>query len=224
MEKSIILLSGGLDSAVNLAQAVQETEVVLGLTFDYGQKACLKEIEAARNLLAHYGIPQEVIKLPFLQAITKTSLVASEDIPQLETDQLDNLGICNDTAAKVWVPNRNGLFINIAAAYADSYAVQQIVVGFNREEACTFPDNTPEFLSASNQALAFATRNGVRVHCYTIDLDKIGIVSLGHRLQMPFEYIWSCYSGGEHMCGTCESCQRLLRAMRACNIKPLQFG
>lgn len=224
MDKSIVLLSGGLDSAVNLAKAVVETEVVLGITFDYGQKARHKEIQAARSLLDYYGIKQEVINLPFLQGITKTALVAAENVPQLAVGQLDDLKVCHETAAKVWVPNRNGLFINIAAAYAESIEAQQIIVGFNREEASTFPDNTPEFLEASNGALTFSTRYGVRVQCYTIDLDKVGIVKLGHQLQMPFEYVWSCYGGGDQMCGSCESCQRLLRAMRACNLTLPQIG
>lgn len=224
MRKSVVLLSGGLDSAVNLAKAVEETKVILGITFDYGQKARLREINSAKQLLAHYGIEHEVISVPFLQAVTKTSLVAEDSVPQLQSDQLDDLTVCTDTAAKVWVPNRNGLFINIAAAYAETLGAAEIIVGFNREEAATFPDNTPKFIAAINQALAYSTQNKCQVNCYTLELDKKEIVELGQRLKLPFNLLWSCYLGGDKMCGTCESCQRLLRALKACHMVPLEAG
>ncbi|MDA8234616.1 MAG: 7-cyano-7-deazaguanine synthase QueC [Clostridia bacterium] len=219
--KSILLLSGGLDSAVCLAQSVKETEVALCLTFDYGQRAAAQEIKAARSLAAHYRLEHRVIHLPFLAEITKTSLVnREEEVPNLTRKQLDDReGTTLATAAKVWVPNRNGLFINIAAGFGESLDCGLIITGYNKEEASTFPDNSPDFVEAVNQSLSFSTQNKIKVLSYTQDLDKIEIVRLGRQLGLPFHLLWSCYHGNAEMCGTCESCQRLARALEVNGIE-----
>ncbi len=216
--KRIVLLSGGLDSAVNLAQACAEDAVELALTIDYGQKASRCEISASGLLTGHYRVRHEVIELPFLSRITNTALVSLEqEVPVLDSTELDRLEITRETAAKVWVPNRNGLFINIAAAYAEALGAGEIVVGFNAEEAATFPDNSQDFMTAINRSLAYSTMIGVRVVSFTADMDKPAIVAVGRRLGLPFEYIWSCYHGGEQMCGVCESCRRFYRAIDKVN-------
>lgn len=212
---AIVLLSGGLDSAVCLAQAVGKDTRVLALTFNYGQKAAAREIRAAELLADHYGIEHEIIQLDFLRKLTKTALVnQDEEPPEPGLEDLDDIsGKAAETARQVWVPNRNGLFINIAACYAEANGYEFIVAGFNREEAATFPDNSPEYIVAATAALGLSTLNKPQVLSYTIDLDKAGIVRLGRSLGLPFEYIWSCYHGGEQMCGRCESCRRFYRAL-----------
>jgi len=217
--KSIILLSGGLDSTVNLAKAIRETEVAMALTFDYGQRAARQETEAAGQIAAHYQIPIKILELGFLKEVTKTALVnLNEQIPEMKFSELDSEKAL-DTARQVWVPNRNGLFINIAACYAESMHCQLIVTGFNAEEAITFPDNSPAFIQAISASLSYSTLNKVEVKSFTQDLDKAGIIKLGRELQAPFELIWSCYYGDREMCGRCESCKRLLRAMDAAGVK-----
>lgn len=214
--KSILLLSAGLDSAVSMAVAARETEIARALTLDYGQRAAAREIEQSRRLASHFGVAHEVIRLDFLARLTATALVnSSETVPEPDEGDLDDVrGRALDTARKVWVPNRNGLFINIAAAFAEALGAELIVTGFNAEEAATFPDNTPQFVEAANQALAYSTLNRVRVVSYTQNLSKAEIVDLGAELGVPFEHIWSCYHGAERMCGRCESCRRLIRALK----------
>ncbi|CCO07120.1 queuosine biosynthesis protein (fragment) [Desulforamulus hydrothermalis Lam5 = DSM 18033] len=161
---SVVLLSGGLDSTVNLAYALTEGSVKLALTMDYGQRAARREIKAAAALAGYYNIRHQVVELPWLAQITATSLVKEEgSLPEPAAEELDNPDVTQKTAAAVWVPNRNGLFINIAACFAESLNCGQVVAGFNREEAATFPDNTPEFAAAAGKALAYATANQVRV-------------------------------------------------------------
>lgn len=225
--KSIVLLSGGLDAAVSLACALRESEVRWCLTFDYGQRAAKREIMAAAALAAHYGLRHKVIHLPFLAEITGTALVKSEvELPEPEMSALEQQAAAKATAAQVWVPNRNGLLINIGAAWAESEQAQLVVTGFNREEATTFPDNGINFVQSINDALSYSTLNQVRVVSYTQRLDKVDIIKLGHKLAVPFPYIWSCYRGGERMCGRCESCLRLKRAagLAALNLGGLNFA
>jgi 7-cyano-7-deazaguanine synthase len=217
--KSIVLLSGGLDSTVNLAKAVNDTEVMLALTFDYGQRAADREITAAGQVAAYYRIPAKVLELGFLKEVTKTALVnLDEEIPEMNFTELDS-DKALVTARQVWVPNRNGLFINIAACYAESLGCQLIVTGFNAEEAATFPDNSPAFIEAVNSSLSYSTLSKVNVLSYTQDLDKTGIIKLGRELDVPFDLIWSCYYGDRKMCGRCESCRRLIRAKELAGVR-----
>jgi len=213
--KSVIVLSGGLDSMVSLHSAFSETKVELVLTFNYGQRAAAQEIKASKLLAQHYGLPHTIIELPWLKAITNTALVNTKTaLPALGETELDDVHGKNlDSAKAVWVPNRNGVFINIAAAHAESLGAGLVVVGFNREEAATFPDNSPEFMKAANGSLSFSTQNLVEVKSYVSELTKTEIVQHALEQKMPLQYIWSCYQGHARMCWKCESCLRLKRAL-----------
>jgi len=213
---SIVLLSGGLDSAVSLGQALREGEVKLCLTFDYGQRARLKEINSSAEIAAFYKLKHRVVALTFLRDITSTSLVnTGEPVPEPEESNLDHMDKMAETARSVWVPNRNGVFVNIAAAFAEAMDAGQVVTGFNAEEAKSFPDNSREYLQSCNRALSFSTLKGIRLVSYTQMLHKVDIVRLGKRLGTPFQHLWPCYFGGDELCGRCESCKRYYRAMKA---------
>ncbi len=206
--KGVAILSGGLDSTVSLAAAARKMDVVLALTFDYGQRAARREREASAKIARHFRIPHRVIAIPWLAALTSTALVNRRArLPLREMSER--------SAKAVWVPNRNGVFIEIAAAHAESLGAQRLITGFNKEEAATFPDNSAAYVSAVNYALSFSTANGVRVVSYTGALDKKAIVRLGRRLDAPLNFIWPCYEGGKRWCGECESCLRSLRALHA---------
>lgn len=211
----IVLLSGGLDSTVALALYLENNMVNLALTFDYGQRANDKEILAARRIAEYYNIPHQVVPLPFLREQTHSALVnRSEELPSLVIDELDLQGVTMRSASQVWVPNRNGLFMNIAAVFAENMGEPvNIITGFNREEAATFPDNSLEFIDAMNKCLTYSTQEKVSIVSLTSHLTKNDIVSEGLRLKVPFEHIWSCYESKEKICGQCESCQRLKRAL-----------
>jgi 7-cyano-7-deazaguanine synthase len=204
--KGVAILSGGLDSTVSLAAAREKIDVILALTFDYGQRAAKREREAAARIARRYRIPHRVIRIPWLAALTSTALVNRKArLPRHEMSK--------ESAKAVWVPNRNGVFIEIAAAHAESLGATRLITGFNREEAATFPDNSPAYVRAVNHALRFSTATGVRVVSFTADLDKRRIVQLGRQLGAPLEHIWPCYEGGRRWCGSCESCLRSLRAL-----------
>ncbi|MFL5813030.1 MAG: 7-cyano-7-deazaguanine synthase QueC [Bdellovibrionia bacterium] len=215
-QPSVILLSGGLDSTANLAFACEYDEPVLALTIRYGQRAAEREVIAARGLCEYYGVEHQVMDLSWLGALGGSSLTQSSmSVPELKTSELDDLSVIQDTAKSVWVPNRNGVFINVAAAWAERRGAKRVVVGFNREEATTFPDNSIDFLNRSTRSLELSTANHVEVFCYTAAWDKREIVRELEKLSkpFPFEKVWSCYMGGETACGKCESCQRLSRAL-----------
>ena len=212
MTKSIILLSGGLDSLVSLGLKKEELNVSLALTFDYGQKSAESEIEASKKICEYYNIEHVVIKLDWLKNITHTSLVSNEDVP---TGEALNDG--EQSMKSVWVPNRNGLFLNIAASYADSYGYDYILIGANKEEAQTFSDNTQDFIDAVNKEFEFSTQQSPKVIAPLINYVKNDIVMLALKSGVPLELTRSCYQGGKKHCGICESCVRLKNSLVANN-------
>lgn len=211
--KSIILLSGGLDSFVSLALAKKEYNIELALTFDYGQKSVNQEIAASKKICDYYKIEHKVIKLDWLKEITQTSLVSEKEVPKTTLEDLSSDEFVNKSAVSVWVPNRNGAFLNIAAAYADSYDFDYIIFGANKEEGTTFPDNTQEFIDKINASFEYSTLKKPKVLAPLINSDKNDIVktAIGHNV--PLEFTRSCYSTQEKHCGVCESCVRLKRAL-----------
>jgi 7-cyano-7-deazaguanine synthase len=203
--KAVALLSGGLDSTV--AFAIRARDTVLALTVDYGQRAARREVDSARRTAARYKVPHTVLKLPWLSGGALTS--RSKRLP---SPDLDRASDTKKSAAAVWVPNRNGVFIAAAAAMAERLGATRIVVGFNREEAATFADNSAGFLRAANRALRYSTRNGVRVESPTLGWDKRRIVREARRRRIALDGLWPCYEGGRAWCRRCESCLRSLRA------------
>jgi len=213
---SVVLLSGGLDSVVNLALCVEKDQPVLALTANYGQRARFREVESAQKLANYYGVRHQVVDLQWLGTLGQSALTTTDPVPHLRRDALDDLSQTRSTAQKVWVPNRNGVLIGVASAFAESFQAPRVVVGFNREEATTFPDNSREFMEASTRALSFSSAHGVEVFSYTDHLSKTEMVRLAQGLSksIPWDWIWSCYEGGAQPCGRCESCLRFERATR----------
>lgn len=213
MTAAVALLSGGLDSAVAAAAWVAEGgSLALCLTFDYGQRAAAREAAAAQALASRWRVAWRGIALPWLAAASQTAGCALVDSGRpLPTGTLASPGD-QGSADAVWVPARNAVFIAVAAAWAEALGVPVVLAGFNREEAATFPDNSPEFLRAAGAFLATGTRSGVRVESPTLHLDKLGIAALARRFGLGPADLWSCYRGGSAPCGECESCLRSARA------------
>lgn len=209
MSKALIILSGGLDSTVSLAYLKKELDIKLAITFDYGQRAYENEINASKQIADFYNIEHKVIQLPWLKEITKTALVNQNNkIP--EPDITKNT---IEAMKAVWVPNRNGAFLNIAASFCDALNIDYIIFGANKEEASTFPDNSQEFIDNINKSFEFSTLTKAKVISPLIDFDKTQIVKLGAELNIPFNLIMSCYNGNNNHCGKCESCKRFKNAL-----------
>ena len=207
-KKSIILLSGGLDCAC--AFSCEKDNIGLALTFDYGQKAFEQECHAAKKIAEFYNVEHKVIELPWLKNIIKN------DVPILQEKDLQNEELMAKTANIVWVPNRNALFINIAATFADNIdqIFDKIIIGANGEEAKTFPDNSESFINAVNECLKYSTKNKVEVSAPLIKYDKTDIIRLAVKNKAPLDFIYSCYKGNKKHCNQCESCLRLERALK----------
>ncbi len=216
MAKSVVLLSSGLDSSFNLFKAQHENlDVVLALTFNYGQMAASKEIAAAAALAKQAAVPHQVVDVTWFADFTKTSLISGRDLPSGADVTIDSHERSLETAKSVWVPNRNGILLNIAAGFAEGLGAGFVIPGFNVEEASTFPDNSQGFLQSLDHSWSFSTASKVRTRCFSTDLNKTEIVREAKLLRLQFSKLWPCYRAEAKWCGQCESCLRFKRAIAA---------
>ena len=209
MTKSIILLSSGLDSVVSLALFKEKYNITTAITFNYGQKAADKEINKSKKIADFYNLKHIVIDLPWLNEFSKSTLNKNKDIPTAET-----IEDVKKESKSLIVPNRNALFINVAASIAEADNFKYIIIGANEEESHNFKDNSKQFIEAINLSLKNSTENEIQVLAPLIDFDKSKIVEEGIKNNAPFNLMHSCYKNEEKHCGICESCLRLKRALQ----------
>ena len=212
--KAVVLLSGGLDSVVNFKCALDECSVLVAVTFDYGQIAFEGEARAARECAARYRTPHRIVELGWFREIVDNPITGKGSLSRPEDEgAAEKHSLLEET----WVPNRNAVFVNIGAAFAESLGAEMVVAGLNAEEAEEYPDNSARFLDLTNAALAVSTLSGVKVKSYTLELDKRETVALGLERGAPLDLIYSCYErpSGGRMCGVCPSCARLKAALEA---------
>ncbi len=220
MKKAISVLSGGLDCTVSTSVFTKDWKIH-AITFNYGQKAFKRELKAAKEICEKMGWTHEVIELPWLSKISTSSLNTAEEIPEVTFNDLDDIEKSSKTASSVWVPARNMVFTSIAISYAESIGAEKIIVGWDAEEAATFPDNSKEFLNAFNKLIDVGSPENIKIEAPAIDLSKEEIVKLGVEVGAPMELSYSCYKGGDKHCGVCESCMRRKRAFKQLGIDDL---
>ncbi len=211
---AVALLSSGLDSSVALAMYLASgAQVRLALTCLYGQRASDQEVQHAQEIAAYFKVPHQTLNLGWMGKFPSALTQSQNAIPNPSRADLDDAQFTQVSAKAVWVPNRNGIFLEAASGFAETLGASHVIVGFNREEAATFPDNSRSYLDAINTALAFSTQGRVQVVSPTVMMDKTEIVAWARAHHFPLHLVWSCYEAHDKMCGRCESCQRLKRAI-----------
>lgn len=199
MPSSVLILSGGVDSTVLLANLLAEGRRVRALTIDYGQRH-RREIESARAVAAHHAIEHRVADLRAVaglmggNALTDPSVKVPEGHYEAESMK-----------ATV-VPNRNMLFLALAGSWAVATKSDSVVYGAHGGDHAIYPDCRPEFADAMDRALGLCDWHPVRLERPFVDWDKSAIVRRGAELGVPFALTWSCYVGGEVHCGRCGTC------------------
>lgn len=202
--KTIVLLSGGLDSTTALYWTLREGWDVTALTFD-AQQVSRMDMQASRNIARQSGIAtHKIIQLPFYDSFTVHPSIASsgQDKKQISVDYL---------------PARNAIFYSIAAGFAESIGANQLISGSTQEDGLDLPDARSEFYTMLNQLLKLGTRSGVvgqPIHILTPLIDKghHEILQIALDLKAPIELTWSCYNDDPPACGKCRSCQSRLSA------------
>ena len=201
---TIALLSGGLDSATAAALAVEAGQKVIGLSFDYGQRH-RKELQAADALAAHMGLTEHHVISVNLGSWGGSSLT---DLTQTVPSE----GVVDGVIPNTYVPGRNTVFIAIGLSLAEARNANQLVLGVNAMDYSGYPDCRPDYLKAYQSLADLANKagregHGIKLWAPLIDWNKKRIVQEALRLGVPIEQTWSCYSGGDHACGICDSCR-----------------
>lgn len=192
--KSVVLLSGGLDSALVLAMTAEPVEA---LTVDYGQRH-QKEIDAAEKIAAHYGVPWRLITVdPQLYEGTGSALLGGSEVPEGHAEQVD----------ATYVPMRNTLLISMASVRAEILGARMIGLGANADDAAGYPDCRPSYLEGFRDVLITGTLQHIWVHAPLLYTKKSQIRALAEERGVPTGLVWSCYAGGAEPCGKCGACQ-----------------
>lgn len=210
MEKAVVTLSGGLDSATLLYWSAKRYDV-RAVTFDYGSKHNEREQSAAKEMSRRLGVRHTLIKLPFINELFQSALLQSGgEIPE---------GHYEDSSMRsTVVPFRNGIMLSIAAGYAESVGAKAVLYAAHAGDHAIYPDCRPAFLKAMSEAARAGTYMNVEIKDPFIGLHKKDIVVLGNELRVPFDITYSCYKGGELHCGKCGTCVERREAFQLAGI------
>jgi len=210
---SVVLLSGGMDSATCLALASREAPPVHALTFFYGQRHA-RELRSARRLARRYRVAEHrLVDLP-LGPLVRSSLTRPRS-------RLPGRPAPPGRIPSTYVPARNTILLAVALGYAESHGLARVYFGANAVDYSGYPDCRPGFVRAFNALARRAVRSPreggrtIRVVAPLLALSKAGIVRLGARLGVPWELTWSCYAGGRTPCRRCDACRLRARGFRA---------
>lgn len=209
--KTLVLLSGGVDSTTALHWAKQEHEVVGALAFHYGSNHAEKELACARYQAQQLGIPYHEIDIRCISRHLSSALLNGADaIPTGAYDE--------ENMKQTVVPFRNGIFLSIAAGVAESQGAEAVTIAAHAGDHSLYPDCREEYMQAMGQAIALGTYAGVQILRPFIRMSKGEIVALGARLGVDFAHTYSCYCGGDVHCGRCGTCQERREAFSAAHI------
>ncbi len=211
-QEALVILSGGLDSTTALYWAKERFKRVHTLTFHYGQSH-LAEVERAEAIAKRARVASHKVLKVNLGEIGGSALT-QRDIPIPRRRSASEV-IGSNGIPVTYVPFRNGIFLSIAAAYAEVKGISHLVGGWNAIDYSGYPDCRREFLDAMERAITLGSKAGVEgrpfaIHAPLISLSKAEIIALGLSLGADYSLTLSCYRGEEPPCGTCDSC--LLRA------------
>jgi 7-cyano-7-deazaguanine synthase len=213
-DTAIVLVSGGLDSAVCLAEAARDHEVAV-LHLNYGQRTEARELAAFHALADHHGITRRLVAdIGHLRDIGGTSLVDAS-LP-VET----GLPRAGAPVPSTYVPFRNAHILCVGVSWAEVIGARWLYIGAVQEDGSGYPDCTEEFFRNFAAAAASGTRPETRIGIRTplIRLDKAAIVRRGLELGAPLHLTWSCYTEETEACGVCESCRLRLRGFAAAGV------
>jgi len=199
-KKAVVLLSGGMDSAVTLFIAKKYGYRTSCLTFDYGQRH-KKEILFAK-VLAKAAKSQHIvlkISLPW-----KKSALLDRNIEIPENRNISGEGKIPAT----YVPARNTIFLSFALSYAEAIGANAVFIGANAVDFSGYPDCRPEYYKVFNELFKKATKlKGIKIVAPLLYKTKEEVVKLGRQLGVDFNLTWSCYKGGRKPCGVCDACR-----------------
>jgi 7-cyano-7-deazaguanine synthase len=204
MQRAVILLSGGLDSATVLAMAKSEGRVCHALSITYGQRHGV-ELEAARRVAEAIGVEEHDVHALDLRVFGASALTSDIAVPK---DAVGAPGI-----PVTYVPARNTIFLSLAVGFAEAREAAEIWIGVNALDYSGYPDCRPEFIDAFQEVILKGTRSGIergepRLVAPLLHMTKAEIIRRGIELGVDYSITHSCYDPDRSgaACGHCDSC------------------
>ncbi|MEK7680093.1 MAG: 7-cyano-7-deazaguanine synthase QueC [Deltaproteobacteria bacterium] len=219
MTDSIVLLSGGMDSAVTAAIAVSHGTCAF-LHVNYGQRTEARELESFNNISGYYNIKERlVVDISYLKLMGGSAL--TDGNIAVPAGELSRKGI-----PATYVPFRNAHLLSIAVSWAEVIGARNIYIGAVEEDGSGYPDCRESFFKVFEAGARLGTRpdSGISIKTPLIKMHKSGIVKKGVELKAPFHLTWSCYKDSIKACGECDSCLLRLRGFKEAGvIDPLPY-
>lgn len=207
--KHIVLLSGGLDSAVMLAEVLEKAQntEVLALTVDYGQRHAA-EIDCAQLIAQHYNVAHRVSRVD-LRAVGNSALTdPSAELLERGRTVPEMIGI-----PASYVPARNSVMLSLAMAWAETVGASRICIGATADDYGGYPDCRPKYFAAFSHMATLASLSPIRVDAPLVTCTKQQVLARGIQLGVKFADTISCYDPSPAgACSTCDACVRRLRA------------
>lgn len=197
MKDIVILYSGGMDSSVALYEHADR--IRLAITFNYGSKHNLREMQYAARNCERLGIEHRVIEIDMNKMGFVSDLLQSGgDIPNGHYEDANMI--------KTVVPFRNGIMLSIGAGIAESIGCDKLLISNHAGDHAIYPDCREEFIETMSRAISYGTYNHCSILAPYTNLTKREIALIGKEIGVPFEDTYSCYNGQEVHCGTCGTC------------------
>ncbi|MBB6647848.1 7-cyano-7-deazaguanine synthase QueC [Halobellus ruber] len=209
-KRAVILVSGGMDSATAVYEAMERGYEPYFLHTSYGQQTEIKEYECAKSLAEEVGAADFLhIETEHLAAIGASSLTDEEiDVEEADLD--------SDEIPASYVPFRNANLLSMAVSYAEANDCSAVFIGAHSEDFSGYPDCRPAFFEAFQQVIDVGTKPETEIELLApfVEWSKTEIAERGLELDVPYEITWSCYQDEAPACGTCDACAFRLEAFR----------
>jgi 7-cyano-7-deazaguanine synthase len=209
--RALVLLSGGIDSAVTALYASTLGYEIIPIFFRYGQITENKELFCVRKLSKLFNFRHPVIiNLPWLKTVSLISGLINKNI------QLRN----QKEWGREYVPFRNTIFLSIAVAIAEAQGLDAIFIGSTATDRIC-PDNRPLYFKAFQKVMRLGTKIKTNIKVITpfANKSKSQVINIGHKLGLPFEFTWSCHKSSKKACGKCSNCISRIKAFRNNKLK-----
>lgn len=216
--RSIVLLSGGIDSTTAFYKALDEVPVAMAISFDYGQRHRV-ELSYAHNTARRENIPHEIIDMTSIGRLLQGSALSDPDNVEVPDGHY-----AEETMKATIVPNRNTIMLSMAVGAAIGIGAGQVWAAMHAGDHPIYPDCRPEFIDKLNELIPIATESPVIIVTPFIDITKQEIIRKGFRLGVDFSRTWSCYKGGKIHCGRCGTCVERAEAFFLAGVRdPTQY-
>lgn len=213
--KSLVLVSGGLDSAVTASIASLVSDELYFLHLNYGQRTEDKELKSFNSLRDFFKVSGNLVTdISYLKDIGGSALTDSSiEVPMDEVQ--------SGKVPVTYVPFRNAHLLSIAISWAEVVGCSDIYIGAVEEDSSGYPDCRREFFDAYEAAANLGTKPETKINLLTplIEMSKGEIVKKGIELKTPFNLTWSCYKNDDKACGHCDSCLLRLKGFKEAGTK-----